>query len=113
MCHICRRLGIEQKTLLLSSLSETEDEDLQQNQVEEDEAEADANLKEEGKTPEKQVAGYLVPDSTVLVETAPSHDGAPTFAAYWVFVTLLDSANSKSPPSKNPEKHRPPFGIRI
>jgi hypothetical protein len=55
----------------------------------------------------------------VVVEPAPSHDGAPSFAAYEVPVSLLNSdaesedGYSSPPPAQEPEKHRPKFGIRI
>lgn len=64
---------------------------------------------------------FRAPPHKVVVEPAPSHGGAPTYAAYETRLTLLPAdpdsldAYSNSPPSgvQDAEKHRPSFGIRI
>lgn len=60
-----------------------------------------------------------------MVEPAPSHDGASTFAAYEIsdkgrqvgaiprFVFDEDFLSSTRPPSEDPQKHRAKIGIRI
>ena len=117
MCHICDRLGIE----IESPPAGKTDEEIA---AEEEAAEREwVELEAQGQPlPEApcENPGYRVlPPTKVVVEPAPSHDGAPTFAAYSVFVPLLDvdeeseDGVSNSPPTLEPEKHRPIFGIRI
>ncbi|KAK4129152.1 hypothetical protein N657DRAFT_686531 [Parathielavia appendiculata] len=68
--------------------------------------------------PRKQL-GTHVPRTKVVVEPAPSHDGSTTFAAYSLPVPLLpadpdsEDGYSNGPPTTEPKKHRPIFGIRI
>ncbi|KAK4153183.1 hypothetical protein C8A00DRAFT_43862 [Chaetomidium leptoderma] len=102
MCHVCDRLGITQEQ-----------------KREEEYLELIAQGKPVPKAPRKVLALQPRPRTKVVVEPAPSHDGAPSFAAYEVPLTLLaadpDSADgySNSPPNQDPEKYRPKFGIRI
>ncbi|KAJ4303929.1 hypothetical protein N0V88_001529 [Collariella sp. IMI 366227] len=111
MCHVCERLEIE--------IEEPSEEQLAR-EAAEDEAqeEARAQLRAQGKLP-PSVGKVPMPLRKVVVEPAPSHDGAPTYAAYEMQLTLLATdpespdGYSNSPPSQNAEKHRPQFGIRI
>ncbi|KAH6843500.1 hypothetical protein B0I37DRAFT_384611 [Chaetomium sp. MPI-CAGE-AT-0009] len=118
MCHICRRLGIVVQSPPPEVVAAQEAEEEAQERRFEEEL---ARLRAEGKpiqAPRKQLPGSI-PPTKVVVEPAPSHDSAPTFAAYSVFLHLLqadpDTENgySNSPPTKESEKHRPKFGIRI
>jgi hypothetical protein len=111
MCHVCERLGID---------IELPSEEQLAREAAEDEAreEAEAKPVAQGKKP-PSVGKTPMPRTKVVVEPAPSHDGAPTYAAYEMQLALLaadpDSPDGygNSPPSQDAEKYRPPFGIRI
>ncbi|KAK4097656.1 hypothetical protein N658DRAFT_526853 [Parathielavia hyrcaniae] len=118
MCHICRRLGIV--------LQSTPPEVIQMREKQEElyyraKAEKQAKLHAQGislPAPRKRLGGRSLPIK-VVVEPAPNHDDSPTFAAFSVplpeLETVPDSEDgySNSPPTHEPEKHRPKFGIRI
>lgn len=120
MCHVCERLGI-----VIDYPPPKTDEEREKEEAEEaarEEAEAQkreqeyldliAKGKPIPKAPRKRLlSGTPPPPNKVIVEPAPSHDGSPTFAAYEAPVPLLGP--NDTPPSENPEKYRPPFGIRI
>ncbi|KAK4098281.1 hypothetical protein N658DRAFT_488507 [Parathielavia hyrcaniae] len=59
------------------------------------------------------------PQSKVVVEPASSHDGSPTFAAYYVPLYALEAVPDSedgyrnSPPAEETEIYRPKFGLRI
>ena len=112
MCHVCERLGIDIELPSEEQLAREAAED----KARED---AEANLIAQGKRSRRVPGKTPMPRTKVVVEPAPSHDGAPTYAAYEMQLALLatdpDSPDgySNSPPSQDAEKYRPPFGIRI
>ncbi|KAG7291423.1 hypothetical protein NEMBOFW57_001442 [Staphylotrichum longicolle] len=103
MCHVCDRLEIDIELPSEEHLAKEA---------------AEARLVAQGQKPPRPGKTPL-PRTKVVVEPAPSHDGAPTYAAYEMQLALLaadpDSPDgySNSPPSQDAEKYRPPFGIRI
>jgi len=125
MCHVCDRLRIviERPSEEQLAKEAAEEEALQRAKDQEWEQEC-LDLVAQGKPlPRRrkklQPTAQRIPPSKVVVEPAPRHDGAPSFAAYEIPLSLLaadpESADgySKSPPSQEPEKLRPKFGIRI
>ncbi|KAH6844583.1 hypothetical protein B0I37DRAFT_165312 [Chaetomium sp. MPI-CAGE-AT-0009] len=125
MCQVCDRLGIviERPSEEQLAKEAAEEEALLRAKAQEWEQEC-LNLVAQGKPRPRrrkklQPTARLVPRSKVVVEPAPSHDGASTFAAYEIPLSLLaadpESADgySNSPPSQGLEELRPKFGIRI
>ncbi|KAL2130242.1 hypothetical protein VTI74DRAFT_6719 [Chaetomium olivicolor] len=126
MCHVCSRLGIvidypppkSDKQIEKEAAEEAAREEAENQKREQEYLDLIAQDKSIPKAPRKQVSTF-VPPTKVVVEPTPSHDGTPTFAAYEVQLALLaadpDSPDgySDSPPSQDPENHRPPFGIRF
>ncbi|KAG7291438.1 hypothetical protein NEMBOFW57_001457 [Staphylotrichum longicolle] len=118
MCHICQRLGIKidypppktAEEIEKEAAEEAAQEEAEDRKREQEYLELVAQGKPIPQPPRKQL-GPPKPPTKVIAEPAPSHDGTPTFAAYEVPVALLGPNNS--PPSQNPEKYRPPFGIRF
>ncbi|AEO54505.1 hypothetical protein MYCTH_2297142 [Thermothelomyces thermophilus ATCC 42464] len=118
MCHICRRLDVVLQSPppeVIAARKAEEEARVRRFQ------EQLAALRAQGITPRaprKQLPGPCPPEK-VVVEPAPSHDGAPTFAAYSVPLPELqadpdsDDGYGNSPPATEPEKHRPKFGIRL
>ncbi|KAJ4285990.1 hypothetical protein N0V88_008177 [Collariella sp. IMI 366227] len=111
MCHVCERLGID--------IAKPTEEELAREAAEDEAREqAEDRLIAEGKKP-RRVLKTLIPRWKIVVEPAPSHDGAPTYAAYEMQLAQLPAdpdtpdGYSNSPPTQDAEKHRPPFGIRI
>jgi hypothetical protein len=125
MCQVCDRLGIviERPSEEQLAKEAAEEEALQRAEDQKWEQEC-LDLVAQGKPiPRRRKklrsTARLIPPSKVVVEPAPSHDGAPSFAAYEIPLSLLaadpESADgySNSLPSQEPEKLRPKFGIRI
>jgi len=120
MCQICDRLGIElespppEKTEEEIAAEEAAWQEEHQRQI----AELLAQGKPHPTAPRKQLRSS--PRKKVVVEPAPSHDGAPTFAAYSVPHHVLDAdpntedGFSDAPSTREPrEKYRPRFGMRV
>lgn len=122
MCHICDRLGIvievPSPEHLKKEAAEEEQLERAREQKKEDEA---RELIAQGKPLPTAPRKVLIPlRRKLVVEPAPSHDGAPSFAAYQILVEsrLLgadlhsEDGSSNSPPSHDPQKHRAKIGIR-
>lgn len=135
MCHICHRLGIK---LDLDppppGLTEAQVDALDEAYWERVRAEEEAaeqrmiELTDQGKGPPGPAPKRHLrarPPTKVVVEPAPSHNGAPTFAAYRVVLHLLPAdpaasdgySDSPPPPASrrfpHPERLRPEFGLRV
>ncbi|KAK4044234.1 hypothetical protein C8A01DRAFT_31547 [Parachaetomium inaequale] len=120
MCHVCERLGIAVEGPPPGLI---EQENAEEEYLDRKKQEYYAALRAQG------IPSPIAPRKhlrsrgpyKVVVEPAPSHDGAPTFAAWGISVSHLDDADSNSkdyysgysPPKQAPERHRPPFGIRV
>ncbi|KAK3316281.1 hypothetical protein B0H66DRAFT_592495 [Apodospora peruviana] len=99
MCLICKRLGIN---LRWQPTPEQEAELQPRN-----EAEA---ASEEARPLRKKLRSRMEPKA-VVVERAPAHDGATTYAAYAVPVSSLPESNGRD--TTRQQQHRTPFGMRI
>ncbi|KAH6838683.1 hypothetical protein B0I37DRAFT_439948 [Chaetomium sp. MPI-CAGE-AT-0009] len=118
MCYVCHRLGIvvEGPPPRLLEQENAEQEYLEQKQLE-----YYATRRAQGipQPPAPRKVLRSTPTPKVVVEPAPSHDGAPTFAAWSISRSHLDAdpatedGYSDSPPKQETEKHRPKFGIRV
>ncbi|KAK4149733.1 hypothetical protein C8A00DRAFT_18623 [Chaetomidium leptoderma] len=116
MCRVCQRLGIviEGPPPGLFAQEYAEQAYLEQKQLE-----YWAAREDHPPAPRKHLRSQPTPK--VVVEPAPSHDGAPTFAAWSIYPMHLDAADpdntadgySDSPPKQDPEKHRPKFAMRV
>lgn len=119
MCHICHCLNIV--------IKEPSKEERERAEAEEEaRIEAEVQRREqliaqgiEPHIPPGRPRKVFIPPHKVVVEFVPSHDGAPTYAAYEMQLAVLSAdpdspdRHCNSPPSQDVEKHRPPFGIRI
>lgn len=91
MCYACDRLGIVEDTSDTPEEHEDEGEEDQENQG--------------PRLPRVQMASKA-PREVTIVRPAPSHDGAPTFAAYSVL-------ESRELDGDDDNAQRPPFGLTI
>ncbi|OIW26618.1 hypothetical protein CONLIGDRAFT_553489, partial [Coniochaeta ligniaria NRRL 30616] len=135
MCHICQRLCFEPELdppprglsdEQLDALDEAYGQRCEaEERAREEAVEREMNeLIAQGKppprkTPRKQLAPKRMAKKKLVAEPAPSHDGAPAFAAYAVAQHLLEAdpnsedGYSDSPAVRSPEMHRPEFGMRV
>lgn len=132
MCRICRHLGFQPSVDpplpgLTDEQLEALDEAFEQREAAEDRAREEVNEREwaelnaQGKSHPK--AGGKRPRRRgtipkVVVEPAPSHDGAPTFAAWAVRRELLTADPTTEDryggsPSARAQRFRPELGLRI
>ncbi|KAK3371128.1 hypothetical protein B0T24DRAFT_305424 [Lasiosphaeria ovina] len=117
MCRICRRIGNVSPRL-------TEEESARAElvyavQEEQEEAVWEAYHQFAPPRTSRVQLATRVPPTKLVVEPAPSHDGAPTFAAWMAPLDKLEpdtnspDGYSDSPPLTRAESCRPVFGIRI
>lgn len=131
MCHICHRLGFKleldppPRGLTDEQVDALDEAFWERARAEEEAAEQRMiELIDQGKGPPGPPPKRPLPPTKVVVEPAPAHDGAPTFAAYRVVLHLLPAdpatsdgySDSPPPPSRrfpHPERLRPEFGLRV
>ncbi|GKT50968.1 uncharacterized protein ColSpa_11149 [Colletotrichum spaethianum] len=96
MCRACPRPDFNR------SPSPEEDEEAQEDN---EQSEASEDDEDDNKSPPSPMV-FLIPKKKTMFQPAPSHDGAPIFAAYEILESSLDS-------EADLRTQRPPFGIVI